>query len=68
MEFVLKSEKKIETKTRECLAIAYKYRFKGTDESNKSVLNVSCEQALDLNEGAVIQVEFTNTQTKIESE
>jgi len=65
MEFEYDYE--IETKkTKIGKEIRYAYKFKGTDESNKTSFVLKTEQKLDLVTGAIINIDFTNTQTKVQ--
>ena len=64
MEFELDSEKEVRKK-KKGLHVSYEYRFKGLEESVKSVLVFRTEKRIDLEEEAVIDVPFVSKQTKI---
>lgn len=65
MEFELKKFKEIKEKSKDGLRVYYIYNFKGLDASNNSGFPFKTEKKLDLTDGAVIDVPFSNKQTKV---
>lgn len=65
MEFELIHEIKRE-KVKDGKEITYSYKFNGQEESNKTILTMRTEKKLNLSIGAIINIDFTNTQTKVQ--